>query len=134
MPRGYFLGEFEITDPAIYEAYRTKVPDIISDHGGRILVRGGEAQSFDGSVPRRHFVIVEFDSPEAARTFYYSDAYQAVLPLRLNASTRNGFGCLLTGVDQVISFSPMRQHLRHSDTGGEVQPDSDGPDGAIHAS
>jgi hypothetical protein len=34
----------------------------------------------------------------AARAFYYSDAYQAVLPFRLNASTGNGFGCLLTGV------------------------------------
>jgi uncharacterized protein (DUF1330 family) len=50
-------------------------------------------------MPQRRFVIVEFDSPEAARTFYYSDAYQAVLPFRLNASTSNGFGCLLTGVE-----------------------------------
>jgi uncharacterized protein (DUF1330 family) len=48
---------------------------------------------------QRRFVIVEFESPEAARIFYYSDAYQAVLPFRLNASTSNGFGCLLTGVE-----------------------------------
>jgi uncharacterized protein (DUF1330 family) len=99
MPRGYFFGEFEITDPAAYEFYRTKVPEIILDHGGRILVRGGDAQPLDGTMPQRRFVIVEFDSPEAARTFYYSDAYQAVLPFRLNASTSNGFGCLLTGVE-----------------------------------
>src|SRR3979490_2244588 len=95
MPRGYFLGEFEITDPAAYEVYRTKVPDIISAHGGRILVRGGDPQPFDGTVPQRRRVIVEFDSPEAVKTFYNSDAYQAVLPIRLNAS--NGFVCLLTG-------------------------------------
>jgi uncharacterized protein (DUF1330 family) len=50
-------------------------------------------------MPRRRFVIVEFDSPEAARKFYRSDAYQAVLPFRLNASTSNGFACLLTGVE-----------------------------------
>jgi uncharacterized protein (DUF1330 family) len=97
MPRGYFFGAFEIADPAAYEVYRTKVPDIIADHGGRILVRGGDAQPFDVSMPRRRFVIVEFDSPEAARAFYYSEAYQAVLPFRLNASTSNGFACLLTG-------------------------------------
>jgi uncharacterized protein (DUF1330 family) len=48
-------------------------------------------------MPQRRFVIVEFDSPEAARRFYDSDAYQAVLPFRLDASTSNGFGCLLTG-------------------------------------
>jgi uncharacterized protein (DUF1330 family) len=53
-------------------------------------------------VPRRRFVIVEFESPETVRTFYDSDAYQAVLPFRLNASTSNGFACLLTGADQAI--------------------------------
>ena len=99
MPKGYFFVDVEIADPAAYEAYRTKVPDIISAHGGRILVRGGDPQSFDGTMPQRRFVIVEFDSPEAARTFYYSDAYQAVLPSRLNASTGSGFACLMTGVE-----------------------------------
>jgi uncharacterized protein (DUF1330 family) len=98
MPRGYFFGEFEITDPVTYEVYRAKVPEIISAHGSRILVRGGEPQPLDGTMPQRRFIIVEFDSPEAARTFYCSDAYQAVLPFRLNATTGNGFGCLLTGV------------------------------------
>jgi uncharacterized protein (DUF1330 family) len=98
MPRGYFFGEFEITDPAAYEFYRTKVPDIISAHGGRILVRGGEPQPLDGTMPQRRFIIVEFDSPQAARAFYSSDAYQAVLPFRLNASTSDGFACLLAGV------------------------------------
>jgi len=98
MPRGYFFGEFEITDSAAYEAYRAKVPEIISAHGGRILVRGGEPQPLDGTMPQRRFIIVEFDSPEAARAFYSSDAYQALLPFRLNASTSDGFACLLTGV------------------------------------
>ena len=99
MPKSYFFGEFEIIDPAAYEVYRTTVPNIISAHGGRILVRGGDPQPFDGAMPQRRFVIVEFDSPEAARTFYCSDAYQAMLPSRLNASTGIGFACLLTGVE-----------------------------------
>ena len=87
MPKGYFFVEVEITDPAAYETYRRAVPDIISAHGGRILVRGGDPQPFDGTMPQRRFVIVEFDSPEAARTFYYSDAYQAVLPFRLSSAS-----------------------------------------------
>jgi uncharacterized protein (DUF1330 family) len=98
MPRAYFLGEFEITDPAAYEIYRAKVPNVISAHGGRILVRGGDPQPLDGTTPQRRFVIVEFDSLEAAKAFYAADAYQAALPFRLNASTSNGFACLLTGV------------------------------------
>jgi uncharacterized protein (DUF1330 family) len=97
MSKGYFFVEIEITDPAAYEAYRTKVPDIISTHGGRILVRGGDPQPFDGIVPHRRRVIVEFDSREAVKAFYHSEAYQAVLPIRLSAS--DGFVCLLTGME-----------------------------------
>ena len=96
MPRGYFFGEFEITDPAASEAYRTQAPDIISAHGGKILVRGGYPQPLDGVMPHRRRV-VEFDSPEAVKTFYYSDAYEVVQPIRLNAS--NGFVCLLIGIE-----------------------------------
>jgi len=95
MPKGYFFVEVEVTDPAAYEAYRTKVPDIIAAYGGRILVRGGDPRALDGDMPHRRRVIVEFDSPEAVETFYRSAAYQAVLPIRLNAS--NGFVYLLTG-------------------------------------
>src|SRR5271167_959841 len=97
MPKGFFFVEVEIADPAAYEAYRTKVPDIIAAHGGRILVRGGDPQPLDGNMPQRRFIIVEFDSPEAVRIFYSSDAYQAVLPFRLNATTSNGFAGVLTG-------------------------------------
>jgi uncharacterized protein (DUF1330 family) len=97
MPKGYFFVEVEIADPAAYDAYRKKVPDIISAHGGRILVRGGDPQPLDGVLPQRRRIIVEFDSPEAVTAFYYSEAYQAVKPIRLNAS--NGFVCLLTGME-----------------------------------
>src|SRR5260370_38123122 len=94
MPRGYFFGEFEIADPAAYEAYRTEVPNIISSHKGRILVRGGDPQPLDGTIPQRRFVVVEFDSPKAPRTFYYSDAHQAALPPGSAPSTGNPFACL----------------------------------------
>ena len=97
MRKGYFFVEVEIADPAAYEAYRTKVPDIIAAHGGRILVRGGDPQPLDGVIPQRRRVIVEFDSPDAVKAFYNSDAYQAVRPIRLNAS--DGFVCLLTGAE-----------------------------------
>jgi uncharacterized protein (DUF1330 family) len=49
MPKDYFFVDIEITDLAAYEAYRTAAPDIISAHGGRILVSGGEPQTLDGN-------------------------------------------------------------------------------------
>ena len=103
MPKGYFFVEIEVTDRAAYEAYRMSVPDIIAAHGGRILVRGEDAQPLDGVIPHRRRVIVEFDRLEAVKTFYYSDAYQAVQPIRLKAS--NGFVCVLTGTEQIFRLS-----------------------------
>jgi uncharacterized protein (DUF1330 family) len=96
MPKDYFFVEIEIADPAAHEAYRTQVPDVISAHGDKILVRGGDPKPLDSVMPHRRRVIVEFDSPEAVKTFYYSDAYQAARPIRLKAS--NGFVCLLIGM------------------------------------
>jgi len=83
MSEGYFFVEVEIADSVAYEAYRTPAPDIISGHGGRILVRGGDPQPFDGVMPHHRRAIVEFDSREAVKTFYDSDAYHAVLPIQL---------------------------------------------------
>ena len=107
MPKGYFFVEVEITDPAAYEPYRTRVPDIIAAHGGKILARGEDPQPLDGALPLRRRIIVEFDSPEAVKTFYYSDAYQAVKPIRLKAS--KGFVCLLIGTEGILRLSG--QHL-----------------------
>ena len=91
------MGEFEITDPAAYEIYRAKIPNIISTHGGRILVRGGIRNRSMALCRNASSLSSRFDSLEAAKAFYAADAYQAVLPFRLNTSTSNRFTCLLTG-------------------------------------
>jgi uncharacterized protein (DUF1330 family) len=76
MPKGYFFVEVEIADPAVYEAYRRAVREIISGHGDRILVRDGDPQPLDGFIPLRRPVVVEFASPEAVKAFDPSDAYR----------------------------------------------------------
>ena len=57
-------------------------------------------------MPHRRRVIVEYDSPEAVKIFYYSDAYQAVQLIRLNAS--NGFVGLLIGMEWLPRLSEQR--------------------------
>jgi uncharacterized protein (DUF1330 family) len=112
MPKGYFFVEIditdpfveiEITDPAAYGINRVKVPDVISAHGGRMLVYGGDPRLFDGVMSQRRFIIVEFDSPGAAKEFHDSGAYRAVMPFRLNAS--HGFVYLLNGLEHDMGIS-----------------------------
>ncbi|MSP05099.1 MAG: DUF1330 domain-containing protein [Acetobacteraceae bacterium] len=88
MPKGYLVGELEVTNPAGYQQYSSKVPAIIAQYGGRYLVRGGEAKLLEGgSGSAGRNVVVEFDSPEQLMKFYNSSEYQAILPHRLNNST-----------------------------------------------
>ena len=64
--RAYFIGQFDIHDPAAYAAYRAETPATIARHGGRFIVRGGRLQSFEGEPPLPRVVVIEFPSFAAA--------------------------------------------------------------------
>jgi len=56
-----------------------------SDKTGRFLVRGGKIDAFAGEPPKRTVTAV-FDSLAQAEAFRDSPAYQALVPLRDQAS------------------------------------------------
>ena len=97
MPKGYFFAELEITDPAMYEQYRSKVPATIANYGGRYLVRGGNPQSLEGDRPLRRCVILEFDSPARLAEWYHSPDYAPLKELRQKSAKTHAF--LLNGVE-----------------------------------
>ena len=69
-----------------FDLYRTKVMPTLEPFGGRFLVRGGAFTTLEGEMPYERIVVLEFPSRDAAEAWYRSDAYQAVLPIRLAAS------------------------------------------------
>jgi uncharacterized protein (DUF1330 family) len=92
----YLIAEIEVTDREAYELYRARTPAVIAAHGGRFLVRGGEAEAREGAAAAGRLVVVEFPDLAAARRFYDSPDYQAILPLRQRAS--RGRVLLVAGV------------------------------------
>ncbi len=82
----YVVGDIHITDSA---AFLTHVPSAlatIARFGGRVIAGGGRIDLLEGGpMPERIFVI-EFPTADAARQWYRSDEYQAVLKIRLSAS------------------------------------------------
>ena len=77
-------GDMEAMKP-----YRDKAFDTIKPYGGRPIVRTSdidvrEVRQDKGWTPTR-LLIIEFPTLEAARAWYASPEYQALLPLRLNA-------------------------------------------------
>ncbi|MCW5752969.1 MAG: DUF1330 domain-containing protein [Alphaproteobacteria bacterium] len=84
----YLIAEVTVTNPQGYEAYKPLAAAAIAKHGGRYLVRGGNAEVQEGQ-PWSRIVVLEFPSMEQARRFYNSPEYQAALPLRkANAASR----------------------------------------------
>jgi uncharacterized protein (DUF1330 family) len=83
----YIVALVEVTDPAAYEAYRRQTPGVIAQYGGRFLIRGGEADPLEGAWNIPRMVVIEFADAAAARRFYESPEYQAIVPLRQAASS-----------------------------------------------
>ncbi|MBL4757679.1 MAG: DUF1330 domain-containing protein [Rhizobiales bacterium] len=83
MPKGYIIGEIEVTNLAGYETYRRQSPKIAEQFGGRYLVRGGDAKLLEGVESIKRPVVIEFESYERALAFYTSPEYQEILPHRL---------------------------------------------------
>ena len=86
----YVVAQMTMHDPEKYGRYVPTAVETIAAHGGRLLVAADSADVREGTIPAPRTVIIEFPSKEAAAGWYESEAYQAVLPLRLESS----HGCL----------------------------------------
>ncbi len=82
----YIYANVEVTDAAAYETYRRDVPALIAAHGGRYLVRGGDAVVLEGDAPLHRQVILEFPDMTHLQAFYTSPDYQRLILLRQAAS------------------------------------------------
>jgi uncharacterized protein (DUF1330 family) len=85
---GYLIANIDVIDPAGFERYRTEVPPVIAQFGGRYIVRGAELRHAEGAMPLKRLVILEFPTLDVVRAFYDSAEYAPLLALRL-ASTRS---------------------------------------------
>jgi uncharacterized protein (DUF1330 family) len=92
---GYVVVNVEVLDAEAYRAYQLQVPATVERHAGRFIIRGGQAETLEGTPPHR-LVVIEFPSVEQARAWYDSPEYQAILPIRA-AHSRIGFFSIVAG-------------------------------------
>ena len=87
--RGYLVATVEITDPEGFGRYGEAVSPLVARHGGRYLIRGGEAETREGAPMTRRQVVIEFPSMEAARAFYDDPDYAPVRAMRFASASTN---------------------------------------------
>lgn len=96
MPKGYIIVRMTVADPETYAAYAAMASAAIRQYGGKPLVRGGAYEALEGEARPRN-VVLEFESYDAARAYYFSPEYQAAKAERLPAGT--GEVVLVEGAD-----------------------------------
>ncbi len=83
----YVIGRVEVRDPSWLEEYGPKVQALVQKHGGRYLVRGGEMEVVEGTLPPSSvMVVLEFPSMEQARSWYHDPEYAPLIKLRQSGS------------------------------------------------
>lgn len=78
----YVCVEIEVHDPETYAEYIKVAPPSIAQYGGRYIVRGGRNETLEGDWSPRRFVILEFDSMEAAKAWWNSPEYAGPKAMR----------------------------------------------------
>ena len=96
MAKGYWVVNLEVTDLGLYKDYRAFVEPFLAAHGGRFIVRGGEAEVVEGNVHPR-IVVVEFPSYADAVAAYHSAEYAEGKKKRVDAGAANF--AIVEGVD-----------------------------------
>ena len=78
----YLVADLNIQDRQAFAAYVKVVGPLIEKFGGRVIARTEAATALEG-VPPNHFVVIQFESMDAAKRFYHSDEYREPLARRL---------------------------------------------------
>lgn len=85
MPKGYLIARVTITNLEAYTEYMNDAMAPLRKYGGTVLVPGGTYEALEGEA-RALNVVIEFESFEQARRFYYSPEYQAAKAKRVGAA------------------------------------------------
>jgi len=79
----------EVRDQETLVEYRRRNTDAVAHHGGRFVVRGGEAELLEGSWDSLRIVVMEFPDVEAARGWWESEEYAPLKAMRREAPDTN---------------------------------------------
>jgi uncharacterized protein (DUF1330 family) len=88
----YFIAQYVVNDPKLYREYQAGATPTIQAAGGELVSFDVAAETVEGTPPGPQTVILKFESAEAAKAWYNSPAYQAVVGKRLAAT--NGFAII----------------------------------------
>jgi uncharacterized protein (DUF1330 family) len=88
VPKAYIVITEDVKDPAGMAEYGKLASKAMS--GATLLAFDAKAETLEGEWHGTQTVLLEFESADAAREWYNSDAYQEAAKLRQAAADCNG--------------------------------------------
>lgn len=82
----YFIAQYVVNDPKLYREYQAAAAPTIQAAGGELVAFDVAAATIEGTPPGPTTVIIKFESTQAAKAWYESPGYQAVVGKRLTAT------------------------------------------------
>ena len=82
------VDELNVSDPETIKDYIKKAGVTIKANGGELLASGIPEALEGGWLPKR-CVLVKFDTMERLKSWWNSDEYQALIPIRTSVSENN---------------------------------------------
>lgn len=89
MAKGYVVFTEDVKDREGMDAYTAAAVPTVLGSGGTPVIAGPPAEVIEGDWHGTQTVVIEFESVEAARAWYNSDAYQAVVGQRHDCADSN---------------------------------------------
>ena len=83
----YFIAQYVVNDPKLYREYQVAAGQTMQEAGGELVAFDVAAETIEGTPPGPQTVIIKFESTEAAKAWYGSPTYQAVVGKRLAATS-----------------------------------------------
>lgn len=81
MAKGYLIAHIRVHDKEAFEEFKQQSAAAIKSHNGNVLVRNPMPDHREGAA-KGLAIVIEFESMEAARAFYESDAYSQARAVR----------------------------------------------------
>jgi uncharacterized protein (DUF1330 family) len=96
MAKSYLIANIRVHDKEIFEKFKSMSTPLISEYGGKLLVRTPEVDRREGDVTGL-VVMLQFPNIEMAQTFYESESYTAAKLVREGGSSTDL--CLVEGLE-----------------------------------
>ena len=82
----YFIAQYQVNDAALYAEYSAGAGPTLAKYGAELVALDVAAETMEGEAPGAQTVIIKFESTDAAKTWYHSEDYRAVVGKRLAAT------------------------------------------------